>query len=57
MNYREAWDVIRFRHCEDTCDYGHMEHCQGDKCEYYIALEALNKQYYADTPQTDCGWK
>ena len=48
MDYKDAWEIIQFKHCEDTCDFGQMEDCQGDKCEYYLALKALNAQYYAE---------
>lgn len=48
MTYREAWDVIYFRHCKEACDYAYMDNCQEEKCEYYMALQALNRQYYAE---------
>ena len=48
MTYREAWEAIYFRHCQETCDYAYMDNCQEEKCEYYMALQALNRQYYAE---------
>lgn len=48
MTYREAWETICFRHCQETCDYAYMDNCQEEKCEYYMALQALNRQYYAE---------
>jgi hypothetical protein len=48
MTYKEAWEAIYFRHCEETCDYAYMDNCQEGKCEYYMALQALNRQYYAE---------
>lgn len=48
MTYKEAWKAIYFRHCEETCDYAYMDNCQEGKCEYYMALQALNRQYYAE---------
>lgn len=48
MTYREAWETIYFKHCQETCDYAYMDNCQEEKCEYYMALQALNRQYYAE---------
>lgn len=52
MTYREAWELIRFKHCEGS-DCGQFESCRGERCEYYMALQALNKQYYAENCYID----
>lgn len=48
MTYKDAWEAIELKHCGGTCDFGRAEKCKGDKCEYYMALKALNLQYYSE---------